>query len=396
MDATTKKRVEAFLAGGNISAVEDIVTTALREAPSDADALVLRARLTAFKGEFKAATVVLKRALNLEPRHLDGRALKGAILVETGRLDEGQRVLEEVVKEPNTPAAANFNLARCYRAAGKLEPARRHLGIAIRKEPDNGVMAFALAESYVETGEFEHAVELLEAALHKDPGFADSWLTLARIQISQDHAGDAIRNLEEGLKHSPDNSELTELLASTLLLVGDFQKATAQFRVLAEQFPEDPSVLSNLGLCFAASERYAESEEAYWAALALEPNDVHLLTQLAVLLEMKDGSEPVQEAVSLLKKATKAPDAGWEPFNDLGRLLTTRHEVLNLERGAGLLEQAQSQADGAAEVEVNLAIAYAAMEHVPKMREACEAVKRNPAATTEMKAQVIKLLREVR
>lgn len=390
-----KQRLEELLQKADLSGVDLQIANALRANPSDVDALVFRARLTAFKGEVDAALFVVERALKVDPRHQDGRATKGALLLEKGRASEAKALLATLASETGAPASAHYNLARCLRAEDDLAGSQTQLERALQKEPHNGYTRFALAEVLAERGEHQRALPLLEESLREDPRFGDAWLVLARVQIGLGHEGDAIKNLEEAIKHCPAHGGVRELLGMTLLLTGELDKATAHFQELAAQFPEDAETLANLGLAFAANGRLAESEGAYREALKRDKDSVHIKTQLASLLEMHESKATLVEAVKLLKEAVRSPDAGWEPHNDLGRLLTVRDEVFEPVRGIEMLERARKKAGGAPEPELNLAVAYARVGRPEPMREMCHAVLANPSASDDMKAEAKRLLKEV-
>lgn len=396
MDAALKQRLEDLLKKADLQGADQQVANALRADPNDVDALVFRARLTAFKGELDAALFVNDRALKLAPRHPEGRATKGALLLEKGRVAEAKALLVALAKEAEAPAMAHFNLGRCLYEEDDLDGAQRELERALEKDAANGVTRFALAQVLAEQGEHTRALSLLETTLQADPGFGDAWLELARVQIALGHEGDAIQNLEEAVKHCPKHAGVRELLGTTLLLAGDVEKATAELEALVALAPKDPSALASLGLCYAAQGRLAESEDAYRKALKLDKDDVHVKTQLASLLELKEEKPALDEAVRLLKEAVRDPEAGWEPFYELGRITTTRNEVLELQRGIDMLERARKRAGGAPEPELQLALAYARVGAEEPMRELCRALLENPQASDEMKAEAQRLLGEGR
>lgn len=394
MDAAQKQRLETLLQKGDLAGADQQVANALRANPNDADALVFRARLTAFKGEVDAALFVIDRALKVAPQHSEGRATKAALLLEKGRVAEGKALLAALVKERDAPAMAHFNLGRCLHDEDDLDGALRSLEKALALEPDNGITRFHLAAVCADRGEHERALTLLEETLRADPGFGDAWLELARVQIGLGHEGDAMRNLEEAVRHCPSHAGVRELFGTTLLLAGEVENATAQFEELVKLAPKEPSALSSLGLCFAAQGRLAESEEAYRKALKLSPDDAHVKTQLASLLELKEERPALEEAVRLLKEVVRSPDAGWEPFFELGRILTTRNEVLDLARGIDMLERAQKRSEGAPEPALQLARAYARVGAEAPMRELCRALVEHPAANDETRAEARRLLGE--
>jgi tetratricopeptide (TPR) repeat protein len=395
MDAEKRQQVETWLHDGETERAEPEVTRALRKDPQDADALVFRARLTAYKGELGPAMMVLERVLKAKPDHSAALTFKSAVLVEQGKVDVAIPLLESVVKKKDAPPPAHYNLGRCYASKGDLDKAKQHFARAVAADPKNGVFHFAFGELCAELGDVEAALGSLVLSLQANPHLIEAWLVIARLQLQGGAAEDALRNLDEALEHNPGNPTLREQRASAYLIVGMYDAAVDSFAKLAEEFPEDTETLANLALSFAANEQYAESEGVYREALKLEPDNIHLYTQLAGLLELHESPDAAREAVKLLEKAIKIDRSAWEPLNDLGRLLVTRDDVLDVEGGAHFLERAIKLSKGAPEPLMNLAIAHARHGEADEARALCEKVRAHANASEELKEQAASLAAEV-
>ncbi|MFZ9886665.1 MAG: tetratricopeptide repeat protein [Myxococcota bacterium] len=341
MESGTKQRLLALFEKADFAAAEQIVSHALRAAPSDVDTLVMRARLRAFQGAVDAAMIVIDRALKASPSHHEARATKAALLVERGKVNEAKVILTTLVGEPNAPAAAHFCYGSCLAHDGAWPAARLAFEKALQLEPDNVVTQGALAEAVLETGDAQRALALVSATLEKDPGNGDAWLVLARAQLSLGHEGDAMRNLQQAVGQVPRHVGVRELLATTLLLAGDADTALLHLEQLSAQLPNDAEVRCKLGLAYAALERLEESEQSFRLALKFEPDNVLARLQLVALLDLNGSREALREAVKLLKEAVRSPVCGYEVWLELGRLLTTRPAVLEGPRGFDALERAR-------------------------------------------------------
>jgi len=395
MDAKAKEHLEKLLHDGETERADQAVTAALRADAGDVDALIFRARLTAFAGELEAGLLVIERALKKDPKHPEALAFKGAILASSGQFEQALPILEAALRTQRAPASVHYNLGRCYAAAGDSDKARAHIQLAVDEQPDNAAHVYALAQLCAEADEGARAMELLTRSLELNPAHPDAWLVLVRVQLSEGQTEDALANLEQGLQHTGGNPALREERASALLLAGRSDESVEEFEKLSAEFSDNAETLGNLALAYAANGRYADAEGAFRGALQLEQNNPYLYIHLAGLLELHDSEEALEETVALLEKARTVDNTAWEPLNDLGRLLVTREGVLDPAAGLQLLEEAQRLSGGAPETLLNLAIAHARAEDMPQAKRFCADVIANAEAGADVKRMAEALLIEI-
>ena len=101
---------EAAMLDGDYQAAADALESAVRRLPDEADVHMTLAKLHRHTGNFDEALVSLDRVLDLEPRHLEARYLKGLILLYVRR--EPASASELLAPLAEDPSITNESLAR--------------------------------------------------------------------------------------------------------------------------------------------------------------------------------------------------------------------------------------------------------------------------------------------
>jgi Flp pilus assembly protein TadD len=99
-------------------------------------------------------------------------------------------------------------------------------------------------------------------------------------------------------------------LGRAMLAAGDAQGATEALNRAAELNPNDPQALSALGAVLDQQTQHVQAREKYQAALAITPNDVGIMNNLAMSYALQGK---LQDAESTLKKALSLPTAKAQP-----------------------------------------------------------------------------------
>ncbi|MFL6236795.1 MAG: tetratricopeptide repeat protein [Thermoanaerobaculia bacterium] len=104
----------------------------------------------------------------------------------------------------------------------------------------------------------------------------------------------------------------------------NLSKALEAQRRLAEQKPQDPAVLNDLGNLLMLVPQPAEAEAAYRKAIELDPNKASALFNLGLLLQQRGE---LREAHDLYERAVKAdPNHAWA-FYQLGTIQEARRQT---------------------------------------------------------------------
>lgn len=133
-------------------------------------------------------------------------------------------------------------------------------------------------------GRLDVAAEAYRRSLKNNPDERDALLGLAHIAQRQGRLDEARSYYQRVLRQEPANPTANAGLLS-MASEGDLQAATSRGRDLAERNPDSAATFSALGGVLARDGRMADAQQAYFKALALEPNEAIHAYNLAVALD---------------------------------------------------------------------------------------------------------------
>ncbi|WP_246787586.1 tetratricopeptide repeat protein [Bradyrhizobium sp. CCBAU 53421] len=192
---------------------------------------------------------------------------------------------ERVRANPKDTDAA-LKYARALRATGQRAQAVAVMEQAVLAQPSNKALLAGYGRALADNGNFQQAFDVLgRAHTPEDP----DW----RILSAQ---GAVLDQLDR-------HDEARQYYASALKIV-----------------PDDPSVLSNLGLSYLLSKDLPKAEETLRRARERAPDDMRVRTNLAVVV----GLQGRQAEAETIMKADLSPDQGSANVAALKRLLARR------------------------------------------------------------------------
>ncbi len=209
----------------------------------------------------------------------------------------GGLLLAQTPQDTQTPTASNapdksaayynFAMGRLYaemaaEAGNKndyVSKAIQYYQTALKLDPSAGIVLEELTDLYIGTGRMRDAETLAEDMLTQNPDNLDARRTLGRIYL---------RALGEG---QPGRGASEENL----------RKAVEQFDKVTQKDPSDAESWVKLGQLYRMSNKPAEAEKAFNAALKAQPDDDEALTGLAMLYA--DAGD-TKTAIEKLKAAT--------------------------------------------------------------------------------------------
>lgn len=209
---------------------------------------------------------------------------------------------------PRGPSASG---KRPTRAAPVANAGAESRSITITHSPVSSDLD--LAYNALIEGRFDDARAAYRKCLERNPNERDALLGLAYIahrQGSNEEAGDLYQRV---LRLEPNNPTANAGLVS-LGLDGDVARTASRARDFAEQTPESAVALATVGAAFVREGRIAEAQQAFFKALALEPeNPVHAYN-LAVALDRLHKYGPALtyyvRALQLAESSSAASKAG--------------------------------------------------------------------------------------
>ena len=383
-------------------------------------------------GRSEEAMAAYRTAIALDsqqPRNPGARVNMGALLVESGKLDEAVPVLVEAAAMAPQDARVHRELGKAYLRLGQLQKAQSELETAVGLDPQSAPTHFLLSQAYNRAGLSDQARQesdkyaaisgqrsapddaLREARatltannlpaaeqltrqylqLHKNS--ADGHFLLGYILFKQQKAQASLAEYTEGAKYRTPTPYDLEVVASDYVLLNDYPDAAKWYSKAVEWDPGNFQARYYLGRAKYAENLFEDAIEAFSACLKLDPRSVKAKDNLGLSLEALGRTE---EAMAAYRTAiewqaeAKVKDAG--PYVNLGALLSsTGHpgEAVPL-----LIEAIQIEPSGIS-AHRELGKAYSHLEQFDKARQELErAVELAPqvAATHYLLAQVFRKL----
>ena len=237
-------------------------------------------------------------------------------------------------------------------ADGRLPAARDAFGRAASAVVDNRASLHALAIVDLQLNDPAAALPILYDLVAGSPKEMDLRRLLAQALVSNRKLDEAVQVLEEAHTMAPDDIETTFALATGYLRVKKVDAAERLFDQLTRARPI-PQTYVLIGRAYRDAAQYQRARTALEHALALDPRVRHAHFYLGTIPVMAEGVVRVDEAMVEFRKelelspddplvnlrlgmalveahrekealgpleiAAKAPDAGWQAYQYLGR-----------------------------------------------------------------------------
>ncbi len=227
--------VPVLLSQGQVERARTLSLRVIELAPDDANAWNMRASALHAGFDLKGALTAYDKALALQPRHVDARVARAALLVDLKREDDSARDLQFLKKESlNDPRASYLEAL-----------------LASRKRDSQAV-----------TASLNEVAKLVDA-------LPPAWLA-GREQLlmvgALSHHG--LRNFEKAREYleivvgrNAANLGARKLLASVHLERKDYSRAQPMLETLQKAMPDDPQVQYMLGSTYLAQRRYVQASD---------------------------------------------------------------------------------------------------------------------------------------
>jgi len=184
------------------------------------------------------------------------------------------------------------------------------LNIQHQPEPDSIDLILTNAYQAYQNGDFETASQRYRDALSKEPKNRDALLGLAAIAQQQGQDDNAAIYYRRVLMLDP--RDPVALAAMTSFGPGDPASKESRLNQLVTQQPESAALHFALGNQYADQSRWAEAQQAYFNALALEPGNALFAFSVAISL---DHIGQRSAAAQYYRKALQLDTSGNSGFN---------------------------------------------------------------------------------
>lgn len=283
------------------------VLSAAGSGSNDVAMLIALAQESLAQSRYMEAEQALRRALAIAPASSDAAAPLGAILLDSGRADEGRTMLEEVLARDPNHRASLLILARHRMNTGDPAGAANLRRRVVALNPDDVEALRELNQAQRQTGDWSGALVSARSLVRLPGVTAPDHIALSDAALRAGFAEESRTALANAEALAPDSLDV--LLARCAQAGREQNNARAlEYATRATQrHPTSGPAWSSKGYSLIALGRPAEAVEALETAVRLDPRAVNGWINLGHALMLK---REVGRAIEVLERAEQlAPDS---------------------------------------------------------------------------------------
>jgi len=305
---------EAQEGAGRGDAAVDTLTQLLEDQPQFFRGRVQLAETLDRQHKYADAAEQWAAAQALNPRSTEIAARRGSALINAGRAGDARDVLAAALKQAPGDLRLTFMLAQAQRDAGDLEEAETTARALHQAHPDDVRFTFLLSQMLESRGQYQQIVDFLGPEIAKLRAANAKGGQIATLLGSQGLALQQLRKYDaaiaafkEAVTLAPDDPVRQVLLIQGYSAAGRHKDAI-DARAKA-QFPEDSTIVYQLGAALDRAGRREEAEKTFRGLIEADPLDAGALNYLGYMLVERGPSSRLDEAVELIQRALKVdPD----------------------------------------------------------------------------------------
>lgn len=254
-----------------ISAFEE----AQKLAPQDptVSGFLIQANLSAKR--YAAAADLARAARTAHPKDLRFARLESQALRESGKVDQGLAILEDLLKAQSDDADAHLMLARAYVDANRGSQAVRVLQDAQTKFPSDPSPSFELGAMLEKQKRYSDAEAAFKQALQRDPQHAPSLNYLGYMLAERgERLNESVTFIKKALEIEPNNGSYLDSLGWAYYKDGQLTLAEENLKRAATQLTNNAVIQDHYGDVLFKMGRVQDAIDAWTRALSGDADEI--------------------------------------------------------------------------------------------------------------------------
>ncbi len=272
------------------------------------------------QGKPDAAADCFRKALELQPDHLNACLNLGVVLKAQGRLDEAAENFRKVIGLKPDLVGTYLHLGNTLKEQGKLNAAAECFQHALRLRQDYIEARVNLGNVFKEQGKLDEAIESYHKVLASKPDYAEVHNNLGNVLQAQGKLDAAVESFGKALALKPGYVEAGNNLGNVFKEQGKLDEAIACYREVLKFRPDLTWGYCNLGNVLREHGDLNAAIESFHKALTLEPDSIEAHTGMGAVL--KDTGQFDAAKVHLDQVLAMEPDhpAAWASLSSLRKM----------------------------------------------------------------------------
>jgi len=305
-----RELANALLQDGKTERARDVLHQLSTVRPDDVAVLYQLSEVERALGNFEEATAVARRLIQVKPDGLLGPSALAEVYVRQHNYRDAITTLETAVDPPDQDDVTQDDPAARRGRRQTLQVAR---------------MLGRIGYAYTQLQEHDPAIEAYKMAIDLVPTSLAYGARLVQAHLDAGRITDATTALEGLRSHHPDNLTVTRLEARILGEGGDVKGGVDVLRDALDENERDPTAHLALAEFYSTYDRFDDAVDALESARVRFPDNLSILFQLGATLEQDDRHAEAERAFrGVLERDSDHAAA----LNYLGYMLADRGEQL--------------------------------------------------------------------
>ncbi|NOT28019.1 MAG: tetratricopeptide repeat protein [Acidobacteria bacterium] len=304
----------AALRQGRLADAERAFKESLTLEPRSSAPMVGLAQVALQKGDQSSANSYLKQALASAPESAQLQAVWGGFLYSRGDFKQAEAALLKAVSLEPKAAGSQASLGDLYLNAFQ-QPAKavEAYRAAVKVDPRHAGAHYGLGVALVLQGQANEGRDQLLEASKLAPQNPLPYYALGSVHAAQGRHSEALASLERAIKLQPRFPAAQLERGNVLMAMNADDRALRAF----SELPNAPEAQVSIGMIHQRHGRWAEAEQAYLAAVRIEPRAAIAYNNLAWMaadrkVNLMKALEWAQKAVALDPKVPEFQGTlGW-------------------------------------------------------------------------------------
>ena len=233
-------------------------------------------------GDLDGAMGLLMEVLTTSPDSAEALLQSGVCLMQMNANEAAANALQKALASNPLLTEGHYQLGIVQRRLKQIESALMSFQSVVALDPCHANACYRAGNCLVEMGNLESALNLYNAAIERNDAIAIFYFNRGVVQRRLGRVYDAVASYERALVLDPSHGDSHFNRANLLWELGKRQEATEGFKYAVALKPvfalrpllEQANLLANVDM-------WAEAEQGFEAALAMAPNDLGVMSNVA-------------------------------------------------------------------------------------------------------------------
>lgn len=313
------------------------------------EAILIRSELQLRRNESAAVIPPLLKLVAQYPKMGQAQYLLAAAYRSRGSYDDAIALYQNLVKLYPKDPRAHVEMGTTYRLQGKPEESYKAFETALALNPGLMQALDDMIEIDLSAKRFDKALARIQTYVEQHPNHPMPLTLQAKALFAQGKPEPAEASLLKAIQIAPDFYIAHKALADFYALSKQVPAAIQKYREIVAKVPKDVASLLQLGMLLEITHDYKGAREAYEKLLAVRPDTVPALNNLAYILSEHLGE--LERAAPLAQKAHDLKPIDAYTADTFGWILFKQGDYV---RASALLRQASEGMPNLAEVRYHL------------------------------------------